>query len=72
MCPVLVSVAPNRGEATMTDSQKWSIWILVVVVGLLVAACVGGPWLFIAVWVVGRIAILVCLAGALSAVRTRR
>jgi hypothetical protein len=60
----------------MTDSQKWSIWILVVTVGLLAAAWVGVAWFFIAVYVIGRlvirIAVLVCVAGALSSRHSRR
>ncbi len=39
----------------MTDSQKWCIWILVLIVAALAGLFVGGPWAFVVLFAVARI-----------------
>ena len=40
----------------MSNSQKWAVWIVVAAILFLIAAFVGSTWLFVAVYVLVRLA----------------
>jgi hypothetical protein len=59
----------------MSNSQKWAVWIVVAAILFLIAAFVGSTWLFVAVYVLVRLAastaVLVIMAGVMTGLRRK-